>query len=120
MRPPAYIRCLSSGTCRRPLPGWARTTSAANTPAPRSSSPACGCVDGWKFHRMARMFINGQFVDATGGALSEIRNPASGALVDTVPLRTGADARAAIDAAYAARDAWRAVDPSRRGALLGK
>ncbi|MES4791811.1 MAG: hypothetical protein C4321_01440, partial [Chloroflexota bacterium] len=30
------------------------------------------------------------------------------------------DARAAIDAAYAARDAWRESDPSRRGELLLK
>ena len=69
---------------------------------------------------MARMFINGQPADAAGGALTEIRNPATGELVDTAPKGTVADARAAIDAAYTARDAWRATDPSKRGGLLDK
>jgi succinate-semialdehyde dehydrogenase/glutarate-semialdehyde dehydrogenase len=66
------------------------------------------------------MFINGQSAAAAGGAITEIRNPANGELVDTAPQGTVADARAAIDAAYAARDDWRAVDPSKRAGLLGK
>jgi acyl-CoA reductase-like NAD-dependent aldehyde dehydrogenase len=69
---------------------------------------------------MSRMFINGQSVDATGGAQTEIRNPATGERVDSAPKGTVADARVAIDAAYAARDGWRAVDPSKRGDLLAK
>lgn len=69
---------------------------------------------------MSRMFINGESVDSSSQEVTEIRNPANGELVDTVPKGTVADARAAIDAAYAARDAWRESDPSRRGELLLK
>ncbi|MBI1800909.1 MAG: aldehyde dehydrogenase family protein, partial [Chloroflexi bacterium] len=69
---------------------------------------------------MARMFINGQPVDASDQQVGEIRNPASGEPVDTAPKGTAQDARAAIDAAHAAREVWRETDPSRRGGLLGK
>ncbi|MBI3732261.1 MAG: aldehyde dehydrogenase [Chloroflexi bacterium] len=66
------------------------------------------------------MFINGQPVDASDQQVGEIRNPASGEPVDTAPKGTAQDARAAIDAAHAAREVWRETDPSRRGGLLGK
>src|SRR5580765_6829481 len=64
------------------------------------------------------MFINGQLVDVLSGDVTEIHSLATGELVDTAPKGSAADVRAAIDAAYAAREVWRAVDPAGRGALL--
>ncbi|MEP7200163.1 MAG: aldehyde dehydrogenase family protein, partial [Chloroflexota bacterium] len=69
---------------------------------------------------MSRMFINGQSVDAANNEVTEIRNPANGELVDTAPKGTTDDARAAVDAAYAARDVWRETDPSARGDRLAQ
>lgn len=66
------------------------------------------------------MFINGQSVDAANQAVTEIRNPANGELVGTAPTGAVEDARAAIDAAHAARDVWRESDPAKRAALLSK
>ena len=34
---------------------------------------------------MAKMFINGQWTDALSGETYEVRNPANGQVVDTVP-----------------------------------
>ncbi|TMC52334.1 MAG: aldehyde dehydrogenase family protein, partial [Chloroflexi bacterium] len=69
---------------------------------------------------MSRMFINGESVDSASKDVTEIHNPATGDLVDTAPKGTVDDVRAAIDAAYAARDVWRETDPSQRGELLHK
>src|SRR5438876_404391 len=69
---------------------------------------------------MSRMFINGESVDSSSQDVAEIRNPATGDFVDTAPKGTIYDVRAAIDAAYAARDVWRETDPSQRGELLQK
>ena len=38
-----------------------------------------------------RMIIDGQQVEAAGGAWTEVRSPASGGLVGRVPCGTGAD-----------------------------
>src|SRR5438270_3616205 len=69
---------------------------------------------------MSRMFIDGESVDSSSQDVSEIRNPATGEVVDTAPKGTVDDVRAAIEAAYAARTAWREIDPSQRGELLHK
>jgi acyl-CoA reductase-like NAD-dependent aldehyde dehydrogenase len=67
---------------------------------------------------MSHMFINGQPVGALSGDVTEIRNPATGDLVGIAPKGSALDVRAGIDAAYAARDVWREIDPAKRGALL--
>src|SRR5947209_4818713 len=67
---------------------------------------------------MSHMFMNGQPVSALSGDVTEIRNPATGELVDSAPKGSALDVRAAIDSAYTAREAWREVDPAKRGALL--
>ncbi|RMD94226.1 MAG: aldehyde dehydrogenase family protein, partial [Calditrichaeota bacterium] len=69
---------------------------------------------------MAKMFISGEWVDAASGEVDEIRNPATGELVDTIPRGTREDARRAIDAAEAAFPGWAEVPFSRRGELLFK
>ncbi|WP_374999424.1 aldehyde dehydrogenase family protein [Aeromicrobium sp. CTD01-1L150] len=69
---------------------------------------------------MSDLFIAGTWRDASDGASREIRCPADGALVRTVPEATAADA---VDAVRAARDAfdngpWPRTPSPERAALL--
>jgi acyl-CoA reductase-like NAD-dependent aldehyde dehydrogenase len=64
------------------------------------------------------MFINGGHVDAASGATTEVRNPATGEVVDTVPKADAADTRRAIDAAAAAFRDWSKMPPTRRSHIL--
>ena len=64
------------------------------------------------------MFINGQQVGAASGATMEVRNPATGAVVDTVPKADAEDTRAAIAAAEAAFPAWSKLAPHKRAHIL--
>ncbi|MFQ5817736.1 MAG: aldehyde dehydrogenase family protein, partial [Terriglobia bacterium] len=67
---------------------------------------------------MALMFINGESVPAKSGQTYEVRNPATGEVVDTAPKGGVEDVRAAIAAAEAAFPAWRDTAPEARGRLL--
>src|SRR5262252_9325245 len=69
---------------------------------------------------MAKMFIAGESVDSLGGQTYEVRNPATGELVDTVPKGNQEDARRAIDAAAAAFDEWAHTPAEERATLLSK
>jgi len=64
--------------------------------------------------------INGECVDAMSGARSEVRNPATGELVGTVPKCGAEDARKAIDAAEAAFESWSESSVQDRARLLTK
>ena len=65
-----------------------------------------------------RAFIGGQWVEATSGATLPVDNPATGAIIGTVPDCGEADTQAAIAAAQAAWPAWRAKTANDRAALL--
>jgi succinate-semialdehyde dehydrogenase/glutarate-semialdehyde dehydrogenase len=67
---------------------------------------------------MAKMFINGEFVDSFSKQVTEIKNPATGEVVDTVPNGTREDARLAIDAAHAAFKSWGETPFAKRGEIL--
>jgi succinate-semialdehyde dehydrogenase/glutarate-semialdehyde dehydrogenase len=69
---------------------------------------------------MAKMFIAGESVDSLSGQTYEVRNPANGELVDTVPKGNQDDARRAIDAAAAAFDEWAHTPAEERATLLSK
>jgi succinate-semialdehyde dehydrogenase/glutarate-semialdehyde dehydrogenase len=69
---------------------------------------------------MAKMYIAGESVDSLGGQTYEIRNPANGELVDTVPKGNQEDARRAVDAAAAAFDEWAHTPAEERATLLSK
>jgi len=69
---------------------------------------------------MAQMFINGEWVGAASGKTYEVRNPANGELVDTVPFAGEADVNAAVQAAQAAFSGWAAMSPDDRASLLRK
>jgi succinate-semialdehyde dehydrogenase/glutarate-semialdehyde dehydrogenase len=61
--------------------------------------------------------INGEWLTATGASL-EVRNPATGDLVGSVPNFGAAETRRAIDAAQAAFHPWRAKTAAERAKIL--
>lgn len=69
---------------------------------------------------MAQMFINGVGVDAQSGRTYDIKNPATGELIDTVPFGEAADAETAVAAAVAAFPSWADTSPDDRANLLRK
>lgn len=69
---------------------------------------------------MAQMFINGEWVDAQSGKTYEIKNPANGEVIDTVPFGAAADADAAVAAAKAAFPGWADTSPDERADLIRK
>jgi acyl-CoA reductase-like NAD-dependent aldehyde dehydrogenase len=67
---------------------------------------------------MAKMFVTGEWVAALSGKTYEVKNPANGEVVDTVPLGDAEDARAAVDAASAAFGQWADTAPDERARLI--
>ena len=67
---------------------------------------------------MAKLFIAGESQDSESGQVTEIRNPATGEVVDTVPKGTVGDARKAINVAAAALRKWSDMAPAKRGSIL--
>lgn len=90
----------------------ATRTEKAGAPLPAPELPACP----------TGLFINGEFVDASDGATSDVVDPALNEPVAQVAKGTAEDARAAIDAAQEAFEnpEWRMLDASKRGKLLLK
>ena len=69
---------------------------------------------------MAKLIIAGEQRDASDGGTTEIRNPATGELVDHVAAATKEDVENAIDAAQSAFKKWSAVPPPQRADVLHK
>jgi betaine-aldehyde dehydrogenase len=67
-----------------------------------------------------RNFVNGQFADAASGAVSEVVDPSTGQAYATAPLSGAADVDAALRAAAAAFESWRASTPAERSLALLK
>ncbi len=67
---------------------------------------------------MARFCIGGESAESVTGERIEIRNPATGEVVDTVPEGNREDARRAIDVAEAAFRGWWATPAAKRGEIL--
>jgi succinate-semialdehyde dehydrogenase/glutarate-semialdehyde dehydrogenase len=65
-----------------------------------------------------KLFIGGEWVDATGGARFEVTNPATGEALTSIADATPADGTRALDAAVAAQRAWAATEPRARGEIL--
>jgi succinate-semialdehyde dehydrogenase/glutarate-semialdehyde dehydrogenase len=66
----------------------------------------------------AQLLIDGRWRDAAEGATFAVEDPATGEAIAHVADATPDDARAALDAAVAAQDAWAATAPRDRGELL--
>lgn len=69
---------------------------------------------------MTKMFINGEYMHSAANNIAEIRNPATGEVVDTVVMGTREDARTAIEVAHAAFPEWAQVPFAQRGEILFK
>jgi lactaldehyde dehydrogenase/glycolaldehyde dehydrogenase len=65
-----------------------------------------------------RHFINGQWVDSTVKEWIDVENPATGAVIASVPNGSADDADRAVVAAHAAQPSWEALPPVARGQLL--
>ncbi|MGH9658165.1 MAG: aldehyde dehydrogenase family protein [Bryobacteraceae bacterium] len=70
--------------------------------------------------RPGKLFINGRWEDSAAGRAIEVRNPATGELLTTVPDADAADVDRAVAAARSSfeRKAWRGLDPSKREKIL--
>jgi succinate-semialdehyde dehydrogenase / glutarate-semialdehyde dehydrogenase len=66
----------------------------------------------------SQSFIDGKWVGADTGAVREVRNPADGELLTTVPDAGTAEARRAIEAAHRAFPGWRSRTAEDRGRIL--
>ncbi len=69
---------------------------------------------------MAQMIVGGEHIGARSGEVMEIRNPATGELVDTVPKASAEDVRQAVDVAYEAFRKWSTTAPTKRAEILIK
>src|ERR671922_1894885 len=67
---------------------------------------------------MAKMFIGGESVDSVTKNTTEVRNPATGATVDTVPQGNDKDVKHAIQAAETAFKEWSDTTAEDRGNAL--
>ncbi|MGQ0535154.1 MAG: aldehyde dehydrogenase family protein [Methanobacteriota archaeon] len=67
-----------------------------------------------------KLYIGGAFVDASGGEVFEVANPATNEPIATVAKAGADDARRAVEVARAAfeRPDWGAIDPAQRGRIL--
>jgi len=63
-------------------------------------------------------YVDGAWVDADSGATVDVTNPATGAVIGTVPKMGAEETRRAIDAADRALPAWRALTAKERAAIL--
>lgn len=67
-----------------------------------------------------QMLIDGRWVDSVSGRRFEVRNPANGEVLATVPDAAAEDARAAIEAAYRAFPGWSQAPAHERSAMMRK
>ena len=65
-------------------------------------------------------YINGQWCDADNGETIIVTNPATGAVLGTVPQMGAAETHRAIDAANVAFKTWRKLLAKERSAILRK
>ncbi len=65
-------------------------------------------------------YIDGQWLSADSKATIQVTNPASGAVIGTIPKMGAAETRRAIESANAAFPAWRAKLPKERANILRK
>jgi succinate-semialdehyde dehydrogenase/glutarate-semialdehyde dehydrogenase len=65
-----------------------------------------------------QVLVNGEWVDAANGAILDVTDPATGAVIGTVPDCGTRETQAAVDAAARAYPAWRALAAGERCAIL--
>lgn len=67
-----------------------------------------------------KMLIDGEWTDSVSGETYEVRDPANGKLLDTVPLGNAEDVRRAADSAHEASRKWSSMAARDRGKALFK
>jgi len=67
---------------------------------------------------MAKMFVNGEWIDAGSGETTDVISPFDGSVVESVPRASAEDTRAAIRAAEDALPEWADTSPDQRATLL--
>ena len=65
-----------------------------------------------------QLYINGEWVAASGGRTLTVQNPATGETIKTIADASVEDGAAAMDAAVGAQDSWAATPPRVRGESL--
>jgi len=65
-----------------------------------------------------KCYVKGAWTDADDGRTVEVKNPATGGVIGTVPRMGAAEARRAVEAAHGAFPAWRARTAKERAAVL--
>ncbi|ROO83422.1 betaine-aldehyde dehydrogenase [Actinocorallia herbida] len=65
-----------------------------------------------------RNFVNGEYVEAAGGAVSDVIDPSTGEVYAQAPVSGKADLDAAYAAASTAFEGWRDATPKERGLAL--
>ena len=68
--------------------------------------------------REYKQFINGSLKASKSKDMIQVENPFTGKIISTVPNGNEGDAKAALEAAHAAQDAWAALPSPQRGAYL--
>src|SRR5206468_2700060 len=116
---------------RRATTSWrasatSRSSSASTSPAPRpgssrrtaSAKPAQGIGRGVMTSATARMYIDGKWVHARGGATFDVVNPADSSVVATVSDAGPSEAQRAVEAAHGAFREWSARPARERAQVL--
>src|ERR687896_2236955 len=65
-----------------------------------------------------RMLIDSDWVDSSDGTRIEVRNPATGEVIDSVPQASLEDTRRAVDAALRGKDRMARLPAHERAAIL--
>jgi aldehyde dehydrogenase (NAD+) len=68
--------------------------------------------------RLEQMYVDGEWVDATGGETLQVSNPSTREVFAEVPAATEQDVDAAYEAASEAQPAWEATSPADRNELV--
>jgi succinate-semialdehyde dehydrogenase/glutarate-semialdehyde dehydrogenase len=82
----------------------------------RKSEAAVPLKDEHLLHQ--KCYVKGAWTDADDGRTVEVKNPATGGVIGTVPRMGAAEARRAVEAAHGAFPAWRARTAKERAAVL--
>lgn len=65
-----------------------------------------------------KMLINGKAAGACGGECFDVKNPATGELLEQVPRGTEDDIALAVEAAVSAFEGWASTSPQQRGMVF--
>lgn len=65
-----------------------------------------------------KQYIDGEWVEAAGGGVWDLVNPATETVIQQIPFGDETDAAAAVEAAASAFPAWSGLTPHKRGAYL--